>query len=170
MANLELKFLGGFSLRQDGLPLPELKTQKGQALLCYLAVTRQPAARAALAGLFWPDMPDADAHMNLRKVLIRLKPLCGHTSASRAPPWRLAPTPPARWMSPSLKPPPPSRTTLAACKQAVDLFQGDFLDGFYLADAPLFEEWVLAQRARLRALALAALAALVAHFAGQARL
>ena len=49
MDNLELTLLGGFGLRQNGLPLPELKTQKGQALLSYLAVTRKPAARAA-----WP--------------------------------------------------------------------------------------------------------------------
>jgi DNA-binding SARP family transcriptional activator len=84
MANLELKVLGGLSLRRNGLLIPDLKTQKGLALLCYLAVTRQPASRAALAGLLWPDMPEADAHMNLRKVVFRLKPLADHLVVSRA--------------------------------------------------------------------------------------
>ncbi len=167
MANLELKLLGGFSLRQNGLPVPELKTQKGQALLCYLAVSGKPASRAALAGLFWPDMPEADAHMNLRKVLVRLKPLSPYLSITRA---TLALNP---HVSPALdvaefEAHATAQTNISRLQKAVDLFSGDFLDGFYLDNAPLFDEWVLAQRARLRALALSALDILIAHFSSQA--
>ena len=46
---------------------------------------------------------------------------------------------------------PPDMEALA---RAVDLYRGDFLEGFYLREALAFEEWMLAQRARLRALAL----------------
>ncbi len=37
------------------------------------------------------------------------------------------------------------------------LYTGDFLEGFYVRDAPTFEDWMLAERARLRELALQAL-------------
>ena len=49
MTTLELRFLGGVVIRQDGWPLVALKSQKGQALLCYLAVTGKAHSRSALA-------------------------------------------------------------------------------------------------------------------------
>ena len=33
------------------------------------------------------------------------------------------------------------------------LYRGDFLEGFFVRDAPDFEDWMLAERARLRELA-----------------
>src|SRR5687768_3004974 len=72
MDTLELRFLGGLTIQQDGLPLTALKSKKGQALLCYLAVTGQTQARSVLAGLLWPDVPEANALTNLRKVLSQL--------------------------------------------------------------------------------------------------
>jgi DNA-binding SARP family transcriptional activator len=35
-------------------------------------------------------------------------------------------------------------------RRAIDLYRGDFLDGFYVRNAPSFEEWWLSERARLR--------------------
>jgi DNA-binding SARP family transcriptional activator len=46
--------------------------------------------------------------------------------------------------------------------QAAELYTGDLLSGFALDEAP-FEEWLLAERERLRELALEALARLLAH-------
>jgi DNA-binding SARP family transcriptional activator len=57
MTSLELRFLGGLSIHQAGRPLTSLKSQKGQALLCYLALTGKAHARPVLAGLLWPEMP-----------------------------------------------------------------------------------------------------------------
>ena len=42
-------------------------------------------------------------------------------------------------------------------QEAAALYTGDFLAGFFVRDAPAFEEWMLAQRARYRELALHAL-------------
>src|SRR5205823_3610746 len=50
----------------------------------------------------------------------------------------------------------------AALEEAVALYRGDLLDGFDVAAAP-FEEWLLAERERLRELALEALARLLRH-------
>jgi hypothetical protein len=35
----------------------------------------------------------------------------------------------------------------------LELYQGDFLEGFYLKDGPGFEEWATLERERLRHLA-----------------
>src|SRR5205823_1476367 len=78
MAN-ELRFslLGGLRISEgEGeteAPLPGLSTQKGQALLCYLALTRRPHTRDALAGLMWSDDPQEEAHGSLRRALVQLR-------------------------------------------------------------------------------------------------
>ena len=69
---LQLALLGGVRIAQSGTPLTGLVSLKGQALLCYLAVTRRPHSRAALAGLLWPELPEVDARTNLRAVLAKL--------------------------------------------------------------------------------------------------
>ena len=50
-------------------------------------------------------------------------------------------------------------------REAIDLFRGDFLEGFYVRDAPAFEEWAAGQRERLRQLAVQAMQELAAHYA-----
>ena len=177
MALLELKLLGGLTLQQDDGLLTDIKSQKGVALLCYLVVSRRQATRPFLAALFWPDMPETQALMNLRKVLQRLQPLRPYLIITRE---TVAFNQDAEYcldvaefeggkavssfgnaQDGSMQAVPHDITRL---QKATSLYQGDFLDGFMLADAPLFEEWVLAQRARLREVALAALQRLIAHF------
>lgn len=163
MALLEMKLLGELIIVQDGAPLPEVKSQKGKALLCYLAVSRKEATRPFLAALLWPDMPESRALMNLRKTLQRLQPLKPHLVISRemiafnneADSWADV----AEFERGTAAP-----QHIPRLQEAITLYQGDFLNGFGLPDAPLFEEWMLAQRARLRGIALGALQRLVAHF------
>ncbi len=54
----------------------------------------------------------------------------------------------------------PLEARAAQLEAASALYTGDFLAGFFVRDAPAFEEWMLAQRARYRELALNALHAL----------
>jgi len=72
MAVLKIHCLGGLSFSIDNMALESLKSRKGQALLCYLAVNRKPYTRSALAGLLWPEMPEEHARTNLRKTLQRM--------------------------------------------------------------------------------------------------
>ena len=53
-------------------------------------------------------------------------------------------------------------------QQAVDLYQGDYLAGLYVKNAYVFEEWVLAERERLRELILQTLDTLVSRHLEQA--
>jgi predicted ATPase/DNA-binding SARP family transcriptional activator len=48
-------------------------------------------------------------------------------------------------------------------RESISLYKGDFLEGFDLPNALLFDEWVQTQRARLREIALDGLHALVDH-------
>jgi len=57
----------------------------------------------------------------------------------------------------------PDASRAGAFQHAATLYRGDFLAGFFVRDAPEFEEWMLAQRARYRELALHALHTLTDH-------
>ena len=50
-----------------------------------------------------------------------------------------------------------------AIEAAVELYQGDFLQGFYVRDAVDFEDWAAAERERLRHRLIDALRALTQH-------
>ena len=66
---LYLHFLGRPQIVPDAAAPLDTLTGKPLALFCYLAVNRQPHARTTLAGLFWGELPEADARNNLRVSL-----------------------------------------------------------------------------------------------------
>ncbi len=160
---LEIVTLGGLQIRRAGERLTGFRSRKERALLVYLAVEPRPHSRAALAGLLWSDMPQARALGNLRRVLSNLRRLVG--DHLRITPRTAAVNPHSDyWLDVSElvawesaesgtgqpRPGPPA-------SQLANLYRGDFLAGFYVRNAPLFEEWVLVWRERLRTIALRAL-------------
>ncbi|HXV41720.1 MAG TPA: BTAD domain-containing putative transcriptional regulator, partial [Anaerolineae bacterium] len=151
---LRLSLLGKPYFERNGQPLPGLTSIKGQALLAYLAVTRQPHSRSALAGLLWGDMPEDIARTNLRVTLSLLHKAVGDaiiTTRRTVEFNRHNDT----WLDvEALENAASSRTDLAA---AAALYRGDFLDDFYVPEAEAFEEWALVERERLRQLALSLL-------------
>jgi len=172
---LHLSLLGDLELRRDGAPLHRLRSSKAQALLCYLAVTGRPHLRPALLGLLWGDLPEIRAQNNLSKILTYLRQAVGdHLHISRQ---TVAFNRESRyWLDVEafeiqvqgiLTRATSMRADIERLEGAVELYRGDFLEGFYVRDAPAFEEWVLVQRARLKELALQALYALVTHYSAQ---
>ena len=167
---LKLALLGNVEIRRDGLPVTDFKSRKAQALLCYLAVTGHPHARPTLAGLLWGDMPEAKARMNLSQALSNLRRSFGdHLTITRQ---TVAFNQDSDYgldvqaFEASVNSA-SARAPVKRMQEAVKLYRGDLLDGFYVRGAPEFEMWVLAQRARLRELALQALHRLIAHYTGQ---
>ena len=163
MAFLEMRFLGRVSLQHNSVPLTKVKSQKGVALLCYLAVSGKPATRPFLAALFWPDIPDSKALTNLRKVLSRLKPLHAYLIITRET-VTLNPETDVWLDVAEFEAGTAVKQDVLHLQKAISLYDGDFLAGFMLPDTPLFEEWMLAQRARLREIAVTTLYRLVTHF------
>jgi predicted ATPase/DNA-binding SARP family transcriptional activator len=180
---LRLRLLGGAGVLRGGKPLTGFYSNKARALLFYLAVAgRRPAgtahARPALAGLLWADMPEPKALTNLRQALANLRKLVGgHLHITRravafdrdSPYWLdveafEAGLADAANAADEVEPA-AGAAALPRLRAAVDLYRGDFLAGFYVRDAPLFEEWMLARQTQLRAAALDALHSLTNDYA-----
>jgi hypothetical protein len=80
-----LYLLGSFQVTLDGTSVTEFRSDKVRALLTYLALEAdRPHRRDALAGLLWPDVPDATARNNLRQSLHRLRQAISDTDSHPA--------------------------------------------------------------------------------------
>jgi predicted ATPase/DNA-binding SARP family transcriptional activator len=171
---LQLQLFGAPEIRLDDVAYPGLAA-KTQALLFYLAMTRRPHLRTALAALLWADMPEKDARGNLRKAIQQLQDKFGdyltvdhHSLGLRAdaPCWVDA----VEFLSvaggggPSG---PEPGGAAANCLRAVELYGGEFLEGFYVRNAPEFEAWMLAEKDRLREALLRCLESLAGHAVAQ---
>ena len=148
---LRVRVLGGAELAVSGRPLVELASAKAAALVVYLAVTGTGHSRSALAGLLWSDLPEATARANLRLVLTKLRRvLPEHLEVTRQT-VALAPGRPV-WVDAVEV----ARVTAGErdggeLLAAVRLCRGDFLEGFGVPGAPLFDEWLVGRRAAVRA-------------------
>lgn len=160
MVNLRIHLLGGLHIRLGDTASPHFISSKVPALLAYLAVTRRPHRREALAGLLWGELSDEAAANNLRQVLTSLrKAVEPHLRITReevaffaGAPYFLDVETFTALLRQSRGQPPTQRIEIL--RQALGFYQGEFLAGFHVRDAPDFEEWVLGQRVQLRDLAL----------------
>ena len=185
-AELSLSLLGGLTITLNQQPIAKLPSRKARALLAYLAVTRRAHSRSALAGLFWSDVSEANARMNLRKELTRLRrdlsefllierdtisfrvdsfdadPLV--VDADRDGCVNIRSQLDVHLFDTFWDDAHSSDLPVELLTHAVELYQGDFLNGFSVLNAPLFEEWVLLQRNRLRERVIAALQTLASVY------
>ncbi len=157
MSMLCLELLGTPHLYLGGKPLTGFITKKAQALLIYLAVTQRTHSRDVLASLFWRDMPEWQAKKNLRNILPNLRALAGshvlitrHAVAfNRDSPYRIDVE-----VFQSTLASQQATTDLETLRAATSLYRDSFLAGFYVRDAPAFEDWVLLEREHLQAMAI----------------
>jgi DNA-binding SARP family transcriptional activator len=128
-------------------------TRKALALLVYLAVEGDLQPRPKLMALFWPDSDAERGRSALRSTLAYLRrafdTACPDSSrlflrieadaigfdfeAEVALDVRVVETA-------------PGEREAATWQQAVDLYRGDFMEGFSLPDAPDFDDWLSLQR------------------------
>lgn len=161
MPQLSVTLLGGFHVRSDAGTLT-VPTRKAQALLAYLAVPAgHPHPRDKLASLLWSDTADEQARNSFRQALSTLRkalpPASLVTEAET-----VALDPESAEVDVTVFQRRVAEGTLGALAEAATLYQGDFLAGLAVKEAP-FEEWLLGERDRLRELALEGLAKLLAH-------
>jgi predicted ATPase/DNA-binding SARP family transcriptional activator/uncharacterized protein HemY len=173
METLRITLLGHPTFSLNEAPLTNFRYSKAQALLCYLAVTGRPHARSALVGLLWGDLPEAKARTNLRRVLVTLRRQVGsHLLITRqtvalnqeSPYWLDVAEFEAKVGSAA------TESDITRLSEGLELYQGDFLEGFYVPNAPEFEAWLLAEQGRLRELALQGLHTLARHYTEQGHL
>jgi DNA-binding SARP family transcriptional activator/TolB-like protein len=144
--------LGPLQVIRNGVQSPLPRSRKVRGLLAYLAIAPRPVTRERLCRLFW-DVAD-DPKSELRWCLSKLRRLVdGPTTtrliADREQVWidagsldidalALAESAPAALVG-------GSREDLQSQRA---LFRGEFLEGFSLDRAPLFDNWLAGQRHR----------------------
>src|SRR5262245_21577466 len=166
MARLTLTLLGEFRARLGAEAPPlGLPTRKAQALLAYLAMPAGVAhPRDKLASLLWGSTVETTARLSLRQTLYAIRkslrgadpqPLQIHANTVALDPAAVSVDVGAFVQG-------MAEATPSALAESLTLYAGDFLQGLTIEEAP-FEDWLLAQRGRLRELALGGLARLLVH-------
>src|SRR5256885_3236699 len=152
---IELRLLGRLTLTSaDGRDVRALLGQPRRlALLAYLAAATPPGfhRRDSLLALFWPELDQEHARAALRQALHGLRHALGDgvlvtrgdedigLDAERI---RCDVVEFAR------------AAEVGRLADALDLYRGDLLEGFFIRGAPEFEQWLEDERARLKAVAL----------------
>ncbi len=175
--HLQINLLGTPELQIDGATSPRFTLRKSQALLYYLSITQGAQPRTLLANLLWSECTEENARAGLRKVLADLRSQVEDhlvirrdtVAFNHASPYLLdvelfeQPLTHLR-MNPLWTTTPEA---VAAITTAVGLYRGEFLAGFRVHRAPVFEEWVTLQRERLRLDALQMLSTLARIYLSQ---
>lgn len=165
---LRIRLLGGCQINLDDEPEDGLLA-KQEALLAYLAVSRQEHARTAVAALLWGGKSDSDALRNLRVNLATLSPRLkkfldvGRQTVGLDVNGRYWLDVEAFETCLARSRQPNGRLNHALLREAIQLYRGDFMAEFDPGDAEEFEEWLAAQRLRLQAQYIQALDALIEH-------
>src|SRR6266540_4365442 len=161
MARLHLELLGNFQARVEPETRIALPTRKSQALLAYLALPPGRAhGRDKLASLLWGDMADRQARGGLRQALSALRKLSIGPTVLVLDGDSVALDPVSVDVDVVEFERRVAEATPDGLARAVSLYRGDLLENLALREAP-FEEWLLAERERLRQLALDAFAKLL---------
>lgn len=159
-ALLCIRLLGRFDVRLNDSPASGFRSDKVRALLAYLVTESDRAhRRETLAGLLWPDVPEAAARNSLRTALVNLRSAIGDRAAD--PPYlhisRTAlqfnadsdawcDVTAFRRLVASSSTPLHEEEVVQSSDEAVELYRGSFLEGFSLADSVAFEDWVVVNR------------------------
>jgi DNA-binding SARP family transcriptional activator len=143
-----IQLLGTLAIVDDGETAVLLSSKKGCALLSYLIVHGQTASREHITDLLWEVNTTAEGLRNLRVLLTRVRAFMPDVVITRK----------ALTFAPIAN----EQVDYLLLRQALihkepqtllnslQLYRGDLLAGFYLEDAPRFQEWLTVERERLR--------------------
>lgn len=161
---LRISLLGDVVIQLGDHMVAGLPSRAADALLIYLVCNRRPVAREKLAELLWAERSPAQALTNLRTILTFLRRELGDYLVVNRQAlafdhsrnhWLDIAAFEHGYAALGLDRLAPLDAERAGRLQAVlDLYRGDFLEGFYLREGIGFEEWATLERERLRYLAL----------------
>jgi DNA-binding SARP family transcriptional activator len=148
---IELRVLGPLELTAtDGRDVGRLEGRsKRVALLAYLAVARPRGLqrRDKLVALFWPELDEAHARAALNQALYVLRNSLGDRAIVTRGDGEVGLDGNVVWCDAAAL-----ETALDTGRpsDALDLYRGDLLDGFFVAGVPEFERWLDGERERFR--------------------
>jgi predicted ATPase/DNA-binding SARP family transcriptional activator len=168
---LEVFTLGEVRILKGGELVTGLKSRKAIALLIYLASTRRTQSRELLADLLWDERTQEQSLGYLRMALSALRKALGSDLLVGRESLGLNPQRPV-WLDTAhlddcfrdvrLQGRVTDQTAHEVA-QALALYRGDFLEGFYISECRGFEDWQLREQERLHRLAIDGLSELVAY-------
>ena len=129
-----------------------LAQPKRFALLTYLAAARPQGVqrRDRVLALFWPELSDARARDALNQALRFLRQALGPDVLVRRSAEEVGVDPDLLWCDvPAFR----AAAEEERWEDALSLYRGDFLEGFFVSGADGFERWMEKERAALRGLA-----------------
>lgn len=165
MPGVRLELLGGFQLYSADREPITLTARKSRGLLAYLALDmRRAHTRDRLAALLWPDSGETQARTSLRQALTALRRALaeGADSVIAADLETVGLAPEAFTLDVSEFERGIELGTAESLQASLALYRGDLLDGVS-AESASFEQWLAAERERLRGLAARGLSALLEH-------
>ena len=153
---LDLKCFGAPQIVLGAEPVTGLSS-KAVALFLYLAVSGRPQHRDLLADLFWSEGNNQQARNNLRYLLPEVRKVLGNylvitpqtIAYDRSRPYQLD----SECFYATLTHAPESMAT-TALQAALDRYQAEFLAGFRVRNAPVFEQWLTQQQEMYQRLAI----------------
>ena len=166
-----LYLFGHPRLEVDGQPY-EIANRKAVALLIYLALNPDPHSRDSLATLLWPEYNQTRARANLRRTLwfLNQTPLVELIAAEQENiqmkggdalgvdviQFQERSTHLRDQHGNQLSP-----DRITSLSEAAKLYQGDFLQDFFIADSNAYEDWAVVRREEYRRDVLKVLDALI---------
>lgn len=166
---LDARLFGQPKFRMNGLALEGFATGRPAALLVYLMVTGQPQSRATLVELLWDADSEQKARNNLRYVLRDLRKIVGDYLEVAGEMLAFNQNLP-HWVDSAVFTTHLRRITTGgqaagpeSLAELLDLYKGEFLDGFQVADAPFFDDWLTTQRRYMHDLYIQALHMRIHH-------
>ncbi len=164
MTSMRLELLGDLLIRSGDGALVTIGAKKSQALLAYLAMKpAQHVSREKLAGLLWSSTGPDQARQSLRQTLSTIRKELSQIAPKQK---TLIEEGDLLSLDRSVSCDVPELESLininteASLNQAIELYRGDFLEGFTINEER-FDQFVVGERDRLHRLAVRAHAQLV---------
>jgi DNA-binding SARP family transcriptional activator/tetratricopeptide (TPR) repeat protein len=149
---LEIQLFGIPQVLLNGKHVDGLR-RKNRALIYYIAAQERRSTRDKILAFFWPDHERSAAQPILRNMIHEVRKYLGNMFQADDQVIAFAPDTfvDAQFFSATLN----SRSSdLQQLIEALNLYKGDFLDGFTLSNSPQFEDWVVSERERYRLMAM----------------
>src|SRR5688572_18914552 len=151
MTIFSFRTLGALELRSSSGEEPGavVGSQKLLALLAYLALAKPRGMhrRDTLVGLLWPELDQERARAGLRHSIYRLRRALGPQAVVSRGDEDIGIDPSViRCDAATFE----DLLDAGSAADALALYRGDLLPGFFLSGAPEFERWLDGERARLR--------------------
>jgi len=140
---IEIHLLGTPRIQVDGKDI-FFTYGKVQALIYYMVV-KGVALRDEISGLLWPEKSEVNARKNLRNAIYEAKKLLGADVF-------VSPRNAVLQWNPTAHIYVDVHQFQRNPKQYIDIYKGEFLQGFYVKDAVAYEDWYLGERSRLKSM------------------